>query len=110
MVSKGSSSVRLERADCRYEATYSRFIVHNKNYVAQQYNQAYLKRLNDMKVQLRKRVEAVWVNQSDVKILDKIIDLETESEKAGVAKECILMGMIYKELKLRGSVRLPHFI
>jgi hypothetical protein len=44
-------------------------------------------------------VERRW--GSSVPLLDQIIDIENEVNKT---QECVLTGMVYKDLKLRGSV------
>jgi hypothetical protein len=44
-----------------------------------------------------------WGNQSP--ILPKVIDIESEHEKHPDDREYILIGTLYKDMSLRGSVR-----
>lgn len=90
---------KITRAEAKYEPRYSRFLLHAKNYV-QQYNQIYLHRMEQMKGHLKERSIAKWGNSCQV--LNQIIDLESEHLKG---QECVLIGMTFKDLKIRGSVR-----
>ncbi len=55
--------------------------------------------MEQMKDHLRKRAQSKW--GSSCQILNQIIDIEGEHLKG---KECVLIGMTFKDLKLRGSV------
>lgn len=65
----------------------------------QQYNQIYLHRMEQMKGHLQDRAKTKWGDSCQV--LSQIIDLESEHLQG---KECVLIGMTFKDLKLRGSV------
>jgi hypothetical protein len=79
---------------------FERFVLTTKNYVSQ-YNGMYLARLAEMRGMLKSVAERKW--GSSFQVLPNIIDIE--SEHNGTHSECILIGTLYKDMKLRGSVK-----
>lgn len=88
----------MERVQASYQPDYDRFLLHSKNYVVQ-YNRTYLQRFNQMKEHLRAQVKTRW--GEGTLIPGNIIDIEHEVYRG---KECVLMGMLFKDMKLRGSI------
>lgn len=88
----------MERIQAQYQPDYDRFLLHSKNYVVQ-YNQTYLQRFNQMKQRLKLQIETRWGR--DIPLPNKIIDVENENYRG---RECALIGMLFKDMKLRGSV------
>eukprot|EP01033_Poteriospumella_lacustris_P003941 gene3941-2802_t len=94
-ISEGPS---VPRVIGQYEPSYQEFLLHTKNYVVQ-YNQLYLTRLVLMREHMIRRAHAKWGAQ--VPVLEKLIDLQGFSTEN---TDVVLIGMLSKELKLRGSV------
>lgn len=88
----------MERIQAQYHPDYDRFLLHSKNYVVQ-YNQTYLQRFNQMKQRLKLQIETRWGR--DIPLPNKIIDVENENYRG---RECALIGMLFKDMKLRGSI------
>eukprot|EP01039_Chlorochromonas_danica_P007283 gene7283-8060_t len=90
-------AVSYPRQEASYKACYERFVINTKNYI-QQYNQIYIQRFLQMKDHLRRRASLKW---SNAPLLDRIIDIDVYKENA---EECILVGILVKDLTLRKSV------
>ena len=93
----------MERATSKHVDNSARFKVNNYNY-STQYNHLYYHRTRDMKPALENLVKQKWGDSC--KLAAKIIDTESNTgdsedrDPAGVA----IIGMVYKELKMRDSV------
>lgn len=93
----------MERAASKHTESSARFKVSATNY-STQYNHLYYHRTRDMKPALENLVKQKWGDSC--KLAAKIIDTESNTgdiedrDPAGVA----IIGMVYKELKLRDSV------
>jgi hypothetical protein len=87
----------------QYEPQFQPFLLHTKNYVVQ-YNQLYLQRLNLMKPHMRDRARCKW--GANIPVLEKIIDLQEDGTSN---EDAVLIGMLSKDLKLRGSVIMSHY-
>lgn len=94
---KAPTTIVRESCDS-YENTSARFTIPKRTY-SQQYSQIYFCRLRQLKSTLRDRSAAAWGERyPHVRVLDGIKDL---SEKT--AEECVLIGVLYKDMKLRPS-------
>ena len=97
MSADGTSDNRLPRAEASFEPSH-RFILGSKDYT-QQYSHLYSVRLK----QVTNRIRGLAVQKfgNDVPILSRIIDSETKDQ---TRNECIVIGTLFKEMDLRGSV------
>lgn len=122
-----SATKAIIRNSVTYDPLYAKYILNTKNYV-QQYNHMYVARLNQMRTMLRQdflfssfkihniiaylHLSKLYSNVATCKwgtaypILQKIIDIEatTTIDTNNDHGEYILIGTIYKEMSLRGSV------
>ncbi|KAJ1416445.1 hypothetical protein B484DRAFT_401178, partial [Ochromonadaceae sp. CCMP2298] len=99
MSEKKEDSTPVARCTVDYKADFERFVLHKKNYV-QQYNLIYHARLNEMRSVLRTEAAGRW---GDTPVLGKVIDVESSMESSE-RLELVIIGTLYKEMRLRGSV------
>lgn len=85
------------RCDIQFTEPTRRFTVETKKF-ERQYNQLYLSRLHIMRKAVKLQAENRW--GTDLPLFDKIIESENHEDD----RDCILVGTLYKELSLRGSV------
>ena len=72
-----------------------------KEYI-KQFSNLYNLRLTTMRPLIKVEATRVWGN--DAKVLDKIIESEANTEEDGTTEDCVIIGTLYKEMKLRTSV------
>ncbi len=89
--------VQIERMDVDCKLEIDRFLT-QKREMAAQYADLYFERLHKLKPELVERSKAKWNTDTNApKLCERILEAET-----GV--RCILVGTLYKEMKLKPNI------